>query len=416
MNQMKQNCPEDYTRVRLFLLAEACANKGRWDISVDLYGHVISTWPVWDRCPEARKRITELYLQSGDVAKADAELEHLLNEYGNTENVVALLEGIKTSYWVTGYRVRSQALCEEILRRYPNDPRALTIQADLICGALETDDMTTAEAGIETLFSKYTQPEDSFLYLVARVQDGCLRKNDDSLAIAIGNRALKSSPKHENVAWIHQKLACSYLDLNAKEQADAAINTILEKYPEHPAFARVINGAADSYRSNKHYAKAIELYQLALARATDKKERLCAYAGMAKGQIQMPEVLTAPNSTVEPAAACPDVDTIVQLLVSTYKDENDTGFHVFQIGEQYYFRGKQYQKANNQSQSKYYFQKAFAVWDNNINQIADSHHQCLAYYYSAVAYQYMKDYEKAITCYQKVVDQLICPISLVQFL
>jgi tetratricopeptide (TPR) repeat protein len=413
LDQLKQDRSEDYTRVRLFLLAEACANKGGWDIAIDLYEYIISHWSDWDRCPEARKRIAELYLQSGDAVKCDAELERLLSQYGNTENIVGSLEGIKTTYWATGYRARSQALCEEILRRYPDDPRALTIQADLICGALAMDDISTAEAGIEIFFNRYTEPEEAFLYHVARIQDGCLGKNDDSLAIEIGNRALKDKPTHENVVWIHQKLACSYLDLNAKEQADAAINTILEAYPQHPAFAKMMNGAADSYRSNQHYARAVELYQLALARATGKKERLCAYAGMAKSQIQMPEVLTDPNSTVELAVAftdpnstvaCPDVDTIVQLLTSTFKDENDTGFHVFQIGEEYYFRGEKTLKNREPAKANADFLKAIAIWEKNRSVLDDLEHQAYATYYSGVAYKYMGDTARAIEYYQQVVE------------
>lgn len=59
----------------------------------------------------------------------------------------------------------------------------------------------------------------------------------------------------------------------------------------------------------------------------------------------------------------------------------------------------------NRQQMQGDFMKAVTIWEKNINQITDSRHRCLAYYYSAVAYQYMGDYEHAMAFYQQVADQ-----------
>ena len=158
-----------------------------------------------------------------------------------------------------------------------------------------------------------------------------------------------------------------------------------------------------------YYAKAIELHQNVLSKTTDKIELLCAYAGIAKAQVYASsDAVSAPNSSVilaESRAESLDVDSIVSLLVSSYVDTKGVGRDVFQIGEEYYFLGEKLVKDGKKEKGWDAFQRAIDIWRNNTDQIEDSRHRCLAFYYSAVAYQNTGEMDKAVQFYNTVVTQ-----------
>lgn len=146
--------------------------------------------------------------------------------------------------------------------------------------------------------------------------------------------------------------------------------------------------------------KALELYQKVISESTQKSELLTAYAEMVK--INIRQVVSVDPNT--PTTVI-DTDATLSSILSDYKDEKKLGFHVFQIGEEYYLRAEKALQRGEQEQPAIDFLKAIAIWEKNISQITDAHHRYLAYYYSAVAYHNLKQEDKAVEYYKIVVNQ-----------
>lgn len=254
--------------------------------------------------------------------------------------------------------------------------------------------MAAFDSHIDMLFSKYQEPADIFLRSVGHIQRCCREQNDNSLAIEIGNRALSINSSHENAIWVCQELALSYLDLGIENEADAIFNKMFESFVDHPAFAQIINSIADTCRDKKNYSKSIDLYQRILAQNPVAERKLEALSGIARASVWMGQM--------SPSVNYPEVDAIVQTLMTDYRNVERLGFHVFMIGEEYYLRGDDALSRKEHQAAESFYSKAFEIWQNNIDQIDDSRHRCLAYYYSAVIYQNMGDYEHAMAFYQQV--------------
>lgn len=341
------------------------------------------------------------YIEDKERNKTSEKLEQFWAHDHSDERFVEYAYKIKSAYWRAGDHATHFAVCDRILHEFPDHPLVVKTCGDAIAGYVIDNDLAAAEVGIETLFSRYTIPADIFLKSVAHIQKSCRSINDHSLAIEIGNRALATNSSDENALWVYQNVIISYVDVNAVDQADATFGGLPDKYSTHPDWAGFLNGLADYYRHAKYYPRSIELYQTALAQNPADDEKVEAYAGMAKAMVHAENTTADPNS---PAVRSGEVDSIVQLLMTDHKDVKRLGFHIFQIAEEYYFRGEEAKRTGNRQQMQEDFLKAVKIWQNNINQIADSHHRCLAYYYAAVAYQELNDSEQALGCYEQVVN------------
>jgi tetratricopeptide (TPR) repeat protein len=115
--------------------------------------------------------------------------------------------------------------------------------------------------------------------------------------------------------------------------------------------------------------------------------------------------LTDPNLTAEPVPAYPDVNEIMDVLVADYNSVPNAGFHVFQIGEEYYFKAVKAAAKSNKELANSCYQKAISIWDNNITKINDFKHKCYATYYTAVAFEQTGKYEDAISYYKKTLQE-----------
>ena len=383
--------------------AEQCITAENNTGALENYQSIVQAFPDTPYALDARKNIVKLYLQSGNATAADTELVQLLEKYGDTENLFTPLSEIRVTSWLTGHYAEHQSVCQEILNRCSDTLESFNTLGNLICGAVHIEDTSAAEAGIELLFSqKYTEPEDAFLSTVIRVQDTFRLKNNYPMVIAVGDRALATNPTHKNAAWVYQQLVISYSNLNAPEQMEAAINTILEKYSGHPVCAKVVNSIADEFHKNRQYAKALELYQTALNQAgSNEAEQLRAYAGMAKAAVWTEETATDPNS---PALDTPNVDAIVQLLMTDFRDAQTLGFHVFLIAQEYYRVAGEVPADDRELDLKNY-QKAIEIWEKNINEIDDTRYFSEGCYFSGVSYRYMGEYELAIARFEELLDK-----------
>ena len=178
--------------------------------------------------------------------------------------------------------------------------------------------------------------------------------------------------------------------MGAFQQITAPLDELLTKYKDHPDYVKVINDTAFTFRKNKQYDKAVELYQQALSSNPDAERKLDAQAGMAKAYVHMDKSA--------------EVDAIVRQIMTDYPEAEKPGYHNFQIGEEYYFRAEEVGRNNDQEQIRLNFQRALDVWQKNIQEVPDVQHQCYACFYTGMIFEKRKEYEKAIEYYDRVVN------------
>ena len=97
------------------------------------------------------------------------------------------------------------------------------------------------------------------------------------------------------------------------------------------------------------------------------------------------------------------IDSLIQKLMAHYEQTRRQDYRVFEIAEEYYFRGQKAILTGNKQRVQSDMIRAVEDWEKNLTSYADSGYQCLMYFFMAGAYQRMESYETAIHYYQKVI-------------
>jgi len=186
---------------------------------------------------------------------------------------------------------------------------------------------------------------------------------------------------------------------------------LLERdYQSRPDYAGVVNDLGETYRSQKEYARAINVFRKTLAAESSQQDALSAYAGIARSAVWLDDYAIDPNSfeayetdSNSPSANEMVIDSLIQKLMAHYEQTQRQDYRVFEIAEEYYFRGQKAILTGNKQRVQSDMTRAVEVWEKNLTSYADSGYQCLMYFFMAGAYQRMESYETAIHYYQKVI-------------
>jgi tetratricopeptide (TPR) repeat protein len=232
----------------------------------------------------------------------------------------------------------------------------------------------------------------------------CINNYEDSgMALQFYSRFLAQYSDHPGAFELAVERISLYIDMKEVDQANTAMQNLFVKYPNIPNLAQLLLGFANHCREMKLYSEATELYQRVLAQNPAVDQKMEAYAGAAKALVHAEGVAGVSDSSA--AAASLDANAIVEFLMTDFGDAPRLGFHIFQIGEEYYFQAAKDIESGLQGSAEDNFLRAITIWEKNINELADPLHKSLAYYYSGDAYQQIGNSEKALDCYQMMVDQ-----------
>jgi tetratricopeptide (TPR) repeat protein len=95
----------------------------------------------------------------------------------------------------------------------------------------------------------------------------------------------------------------------------------------------------------------------------------------------------------------------IDRLIADFNDHPSLPQTIFRIGEEYYKRAFQKEYNDLKSEAQDYFQNAITVWEKIIPLESHTVYSPNAYYFSAICYRYMGQYEKAIEYYQETVSR-----------
>lgn len=263
-------------------------------------------------------------------------------------------------------------------------------QGALVHYSIEHKDFVNAQKEYEVMLDRFTD-QPTWPQEICQFADKYQQYGYYEQSRSLCRYGLETYP---SCAWRHdfQKvLIKTHLAENDYEQAASIAAGLIAESSERSAYVKTLTDLGHIYREGKQWDQSIQYYQQALEKAELPEEQLDAYRGMA-----MTSVCQGNDAKAQ---------ELVDLILRDYKELPQTGYSVFMIAEEYYLQGGIVLAERDSEKAKNFYSKALSIWDNNINQIEDSRHRCLAYYYSAVIYQNTGEMDKAMPFYNTVVTQ-----------
>lgn len=192
-------------------------------------------------------------------------------------------------------------------------------------------------------------------------------------------------------------LTTLYIQWDRQSQAETAYEQFLAEFFDHNDIAEAIHGIADRYAQLEKYQKARELHQYVIENWPKTEAAMWSRAGLAICNIALDD---DPNAQAD-----------VDWLIADFNDHPDLPEAVFVIGEQYYNEAFRCENEGLDEQAEDSFRKTIAIWERIITDLpASAPYTARAYYFSAVCYRFLGEYENAIEYYQEIVDNWpLCP-------
>jgi tetratricopeptide (TPR) repeat protein len=332
-------------------------------------------------------------LRLAEYGPAESAMETLLSKYLAHPQIAPALNEIANAYlYHANDPLRARELYQRILADWPNSSDAMWAVRGLALTSIDLGDKKEAEKAVEDLLLNYSgHPKISFA--VREAADRYFYyANEPSKACALYERILADWPSSPEAMEAQRGLAMAKVKMADTPAADAAADKLLSDYEGQPELAEKTAKVLYEYCRAGKTAEAIALSEKILSGNPDSAMALAAHAGLAQAYVHLGEGAR--------------VNKIVNRIVSDYRQEEQSGYSIFVIGEAYFVEAEQAFQVGNLTKAQEHYRKAESIWDINRKQIPeDSKHQALATHFTGWIYQKQGDYKIAIDLYQEVLDK-----------
>jgi len=297
-----------------------------------------------------------------------------------------------------GHQIHEQAqkLYKYIIDNMPESEYVILSRVGIIMSDIGLGNYANAQAAIDQLILDFNghQALPGEIYRIASYQYWGEKRYED--ARRLYKYIVDKLPESEYVILSRGGVIMADISLGNDANAQAAIDNLIADFSDNPLIARVLWDTAQAYRDLKKYEKANELYQYVIGNWPKAEHAISSQMSVA--EINVRSLIESGKDTAAQAA--------LDRLIDDFKGHPVLPEALFAIGELYYYKAFDDPNKCIKVKSEEYLKKAKDIWERIIAQCPQSQSIGLkhAQYFSAVCYRRLGEYEKAISRYQKVVD------------
>ena len=363
---------------------------GEYTAHFDLCARIVEEFPEHPLSLDILVDEVAGYIHVKNMPEASEKMEQLWAQYSTDERFVENVVFIKDLYWNAGEYTAHFNLCERIIEEFGEHPLSPEVLRDEIAGYIHFKDMPEAAEKVEQLWAQYSTDE-RFVEHAKYVADRYWQVGEYAACLDLCDRLIAEFAGNENVIQLLRTAAGCYVKLGEQEQADAVIEELKLGFTDHSEFGTVINGIADNYRELLEYEKALGLYEYVAVNCSDAEAVVSAEVGIGVSQIHLSEDV--------------QVEAVVDALVEDFNDLPRVDWGVFVIGEEYYFLAEKMKKQGLTKISNENYRQAIGVWRRIIDDLPETEHTTYSWYFSGVCYIRLKEYEKTVAHFEKVIEK-----------
>jgi TolA-binding protein len=328
-------------------------------------------------------------LKSGDNASAGAAVNKLLTDFSGNEHLAEAIHHTAYRHRVLGKYDKANELDRYVMKNWPTSDYALWAQMDMAETNINLDNEAAAQADIDKLladFAGHSRIAEAVHHVAVHYRQ--LKKYDK--AQQIDEYVIAHWPTSDFALWAQMDIAEFNIERGDDAAVDSAISKLLTGFSSHRRIAEAVHHTAYYCRQLRKYDKANQLDGYVMDHWPKTNYAMWAQMDMARTHIELGEQ----------AAAEAAID---KLMTDFTGHPGLLGVLSGPIAEGLYEKAFK-MDPNSEGQRHAYLQKAVGIWEMVTKQSPSLTSTADGFSWAGHCYRELGQYEKAIDCYQKVVD------------
>jgi len=370
----------------------------RYQQARGLYKYIADKVPDSDFAMRAQAWITGSDFILRNYVDAWEGIDKLVKDFSGHPNLAKMIYALANNCWYASQYRQAQQLFKYIADNMPDSGLAFRAQAWVVGSDIRLWNFIAAKEGINTLITDFAEnPElTGVIYQLAN-EYWYVQEYED--ARRLYQRVLEGKP--DSSIAMRAKAWIAGADLMAGNYAagQEGIDKLIAEFPEHPQLLWTLNKMGQECESSYQnpllkYEKAKSLYQMVIKQYPNSAEASKAQLYMRRADVLLLAYLE--NYAASEAA--------FDGLIADFNDHPDLPSVISEIGYRYYLNALREEYEGLEPKARDDFTKAITVWERIIQEFPKSNATPRAYCYSGDSYLRLREYEKAINCYQKLIS------------
>jgi len=369
-------------------IGDAYREAENYEKAREIYEYIVNTWPGAEHAVDSMRGVVRTSILLGDDGYIDTSVTRLLSDFGDNPEIAETLDHLADDFRESRRYAKARELYQYAVDHWPGAEHAVESLGGVIRTSILAGDDANAEEATALLLERYSGDK-RLAKVVDEVADEYRKAKRYEKARGLYRYAIGRWPAAESAMDSERAAVLCSISLDDEPNAVGGIERLVADHNESESLPKLLHELARQYERQKKRQRARDVYESIVRKHPNSPAAEGARLDMRK--IDTCELIRTGNNAGVPAE--------LEKMVNDFNDHPDLIEALFVVGSEYYelsLRREVSPTAEDYLRYKKNAGKAIEVWKRIIDRGGDSILNGWAYNYSAICYQTLEEYDKAI--------------------
>jgi TolA-binding protein len=237
----------------------------------------------------ARKKLALVYIATDRLPQARDAVEQLLSRYAQSESlpraIHEIVEGAEPLYKVAQVR----QLYQDMVTARPGDSRAMWLRMGMAIASVRLTDDQATDAVLQNITTQHGSDARA-AEVLNHIAWACRNLKQYNKALTIYQYVVNNWPEKDQVAFAQHGIVICQLGLGNPQEADAALNVLLQKFGKDKNASKMVLWGASGYSDAGEVERASKVFELVVQNYPDTPEAVQAQTALAIRSVQAEQI------------------------------------------------------------------------------------------------------------------------------